>query len=84
MDHHCYLRNCSLLTEVRPAVKNTCLVADSVGEGVDGCEFFFFLLFFLLEVKAGEEEKKKKKKGKGGVMGVGWRLFEDFADLFLF
>ncbi|PVI00562.1 hypothetical protein DM02DRAFT_526684 [Periconia macrospinosa] len=36
MDNHCYLRNCTLLTEQSPKVKNLCRVGDTVGEDVDG------------------------------------------------
>jgi len=41
MDSGCYLRNCSLLTEQVPNVKNACNVPVTVDEDIDGCEFFF-------------------------------------------
>ena len=36
MDSACYLRNCSLLTEQPPKVKNLCSVPVTVDEDVDG------------------------------------------------
>ncbi|KAF2645977.1 hypothetical protein P280DRAFT_389466 [Massarina eburnea CBS 473.64] len=36
MDNHCYLRNCTQLTEQAPKVKNLCQVPDTVNEDVDG------------------------------------------------
>lgn len=39
MDNHCYLRNCTLLTEQAPKVKNLCLVPDTVDEDIDGCKY---------------------------------------------
>jgi hypothetical protein len=40
MDSKCYLRNCTLLTEQRAAVKNLCQVPDTVQEDIDGCKRF--------------------------------------------
>ena len=39
MDSGCYLRNCSLLTGMAPAVKNLCQVPATVKEDLDGCAF---------------------------------------------
>lgn len=39
MDSGCYLRNCTLLTEQAPKIKNLCNVPDTVHEDIDGCEF---------------------------------------------
>ncbi|CAI6341417.1 unnamed protein product [Periconia digitata] len=36
MDNHCYLRNCTQLTEQAPRIKNLCKVPDTVNEDVDG------------------------------------------------
>jgi hypothetical protein len=38
MDEGCYLRNCSLLTEQAPKIKNECNVPVTVDEDVDGCK----------------------------------------------
>lgn len=38
MDNRCYLRNCTQLTELKPAFKNECQVPDTVKEDIDGCE----------------------------------------------
>jgi hypothetical protein len=39
MDNSCYLRNCSLLTEQVPKIKNACNVPVTVNEDVNGCEY---------------------------------------------
>lgn len=36
MDSSCYLRNCSLLTEQSPEIKNLCNVTNIVDEDIDG------------------------------------------------
>lgn len=41
MDNRCYLRNCTQLTELKPAFKNECQVPDTVQEDIDGCEYIF-------------------------------------------
>lgn len=38
MDHQCYLRNCTLLTEQAPKIKNLCQVPVTVDENTDGCK----------------------------------------------
>ena len=48
MDNGCYLRNCSLLTEQVPKVKNACNVPVTVDENIDGCEYSFCAIFSLM------------------------------------
>lgn len=38
MDSNCYLRNCTVLTEQEPKIKNLCQVPDTVKEDIDGCK----------------------------------------------
>ena len=42
MDSGCYLRNCSLLTGMAPAVKNLCQVPVTVKEDLDACTFWLW------------------------------------------